>query len=57
MGFEFSDEALLIFDEADTFMLAAYSAFDAFIRSNNCLCLTGTPSNSKQAGTEMMLLA
>ncbi len=56
MGFEFSDEALLIFDEADTFMLDAYSAFDAFIRSNNCLCLTGTPSNSKQAGTEMMLL-
>jgi hypothetical protein len=56
MSFEFSSKALLIFDEADTFMLDTCSAFETFIKGNNCLCLTGTPTNSKQASTEKTLL-
>jgi hypothetical protein len=56
MSFKFSEGALLIFDEGDTFMLDVHNAFKTFIKSNNCVCLTGTPSNSKQAGTENKLL-
>jgi hypothetical protein len=56
MTFEFGPKALLIFDEADIFMLDTHSTFETFIKGNNCLCLTGTPSNSKQASTEKTLL-
>jgi hypothetical protein len=56
MSFDFGRKALLIFDEADTFMFDTHSTFETFIKGIDCLCLTGTPSNSKQAGTEKALL-
>ncbi len=52
MNFKPSPKDLLIFDEADIFIFDDPGKFSKFIKTNPCLCLTGTPSNSKLAGIE-----
>lgn len=37
--------ALIIVDEADTFMLGQPTEFTQFIEANACICFTATPDN------------
>lgn len=48
--------ALVIVDEADTFMLGSPAVFTTFIEANACICFTATPDNCDEKGAEAKLV-
>ena len=54
VGLDFVPEAnsLIIFDEADRFMLGATEKFTGLINSCLCICLTSTPDDGDSKGAQ-----